>query len=58
MKTTKKSLSGATCLQSLALAGSAVAMLSSTAVFAQDAEDDAADQTIVVTGSLIRNPNL
>ena len=34
-------------------------MLSSTAVFAQDAEDDAAtDQTIVVTGSLIRNPNL
>ncbi len=59
MKTTKKSLSGATCLQSLALAGSAVAMLSSTAVYAQDAEDDAAaDQTIVVTGSLIRNPNL
>ncbi len=58
MKTTKKSLSGATCLQSLALAGSAVAMLSSTAVFAQDAEEDTADQTIVVTGSLIRNPNL
>ena len=58
MKTTKKSLSGATCLQSLALAGTAVAMLSSTAVFAQDAADDAADQTIVVTGSLIRNPNL
>ena len=58
MKTTKKTLSGATCLQSLALAGTAVAMLSSTAVFAQDAEDDAANQTIVVTGSLIRNPNL
>ena len=59
MKTTKKSLSGATCLQSLALAGTAVAMLSSTAAFAQDAEDEtAADQTIVVTGSLIRNPNL
>ncbi len=58
MKTTKKSLSGATCLQSLALAGTAVAMLSSTAAFAQDAADDAADQTIVVTGSLIRNPNL
>jgi iron complex outermembrane receptor protein len=58
VKTTKKSLSGATCLQSLALAGSAVAMLSSTAVFAQDAEEDTADQTIVVTGSLIRNPNL
>lgn len=58
MKTTKKSLSGATCLQSLALAGTAVAMLSSTAVFAQDAEDQTADQTIVVTGSLIRNPNL
>ena len=59
MKTTKKSLSGATCLQSLALAGVAVAMASSTAAFAQTAEDDAAaDQTIVVTGSLIRNPNL
>jgi outer membrane receptor protein involved in Fe transport len=59
VKTTKKSLSGATCLQSLALAGTAVAMLSSTAAFAQDAEDEtAADQTIVVTGSLIRNPNL
>ncbi len=59
MKTTKKSLSGATCLQSLALAGTAVAILSSTAAFAQTAEDDAAaDQTIVVTGSLIRNPNL
>ena len=59
MKTTKKTLSGATCLQSLALAGTVAAMLSSTAVFAQDAEDEAAaDQTIVVTGSLIRNPNL
>jgi len=59
VKTTKKSLSGATCLQSLALAGVAVAMASSTAAFAQTAEDDAtADQTIVVTGSLIRNPNL
>ncbi len=59
MKTTKKTLSGATCLQSLALAGVAVAMLSSTAAFAQTAEDEAAsDQTIVVTGSLIRNPNL
>jgi len=59
VKTTKKSLSGATCLQSLALAGTAVAILSSTAAFAQTAEDDAAaDQTIVVTGSLIRNPNL
>jgi len=58
VKTTKKTLSGATCLQSLALAGTAVAMLSSTAVFAQDAEEETADQTIVVTGSLIRNPNL
>ncbi len=59
MKTTKKTLSSATCLQSLALAGTAVAMLSSTAAFAQTAEEDAAaDQTIVVTGSLIRNPNL
>ena len=58
MKITKKSLSGATCLQSLALAGTAIAMLSSTAAFAQDAEEVAADETIVVTGSLIRNPNL
>jgi outer membrane receptor protein involved in Fe transport len=34
--------------------------LISTPAFAQDAEDDAgaADQTIVVTGTLIRNPNL
>lgn len=58
MKTTKKTLSGATCLQSLAVAGTAVAMLTSTAAFAQDADEDTADQTIVVTGSLIRNPNL
>lgn len=62
MKTTKKSLlSSATYLQSLALVGGAAALLSSTAAFAQDAaEEDAAsaDQTIVVTGSLIRNPNL
>ncbi|MDP3906322.1 TonB-dependent receptor domain-containing protein [Novosphingobium sp.] len=62
MNTTKKSLlSSATYLQSLALAGGAVALLSSTAAFAQNAaEEDAAsnDQTIVVTGSLIRNPNL
>lgn len=59
MKTTKNMLSGATCLQSLALAGSAVALLSSTGAFAQSADDEtAADQTIVVTGSLIRNPNL
>jgi len=58
VKTTKKTLSGATCLQSLAVAGTAVAMLTSTAAFAQDADEDTADQTIVVTGSLIRNPNL
>lgn len=59
MKTTKTMLSGATCLQSLALAGSAVALLSSTGAYAQAADDEAAaDQTIVVTGSLIRNPNL
>jgi iron complex outermembrane recepter protein len=60
VKTTKKSLSGTTYLQSLALAGSAIAMLASTGAYAQDAakEDEAADETIVVTGSLIRNPNL
>ena len=62
MKTTKKSLlSSATYLQSLALVGGAAALLSSTAAFAQDAaEEDAAsaDQTIVVTVSLIRNQNL
>lgn len=58
MKTTKKSLSSATYLQSLALAGSAIAMLASTGAYAQEAEDEAADEVIVVTGSLIRNPNL
>ncbi|MCZ8172167.1 MAG: Plug domain-containing protein, partial [Brevundimonas sp.] len=58
VKTTKKSLSSATYLQSLALAGSAIAMLASTGAYAQEAEDEAADETIVVTGSLIRNPNL
>lgn len=57
MKTTKKSLlSSATYL----VAGSAMALLSSAAAYAQEAAEDAApeDQTIVVTGSLIRNPNL
>ncbi len=57
MKTTKKSLlSSATYL----VAGSAMVLLSSAAAYAQEAADDAApeDQTIVVTGSLIRNPNL
>lgn len=57
MKTTKKSLlSSATYM----VAGSAMALLSSAAAYAQEAADDAApeDQTIVVTGSLIRNPNL
>lgn len=58
MKTTKKSLlSSATYL----VAGSAIALLSSAAAYAQDNTDEdakASEQTIVVTGSLIRNPNL
>lgn len=58
MKTTKKSLSGATCLQTLALAGAAVAMASSTAVFAQEAAEAEPDNAIVVTGSRIAQPNL
>ncbi|MCZ8325740.1 MAG: TonB-dependent receptor [Sphingomonadaceae bacterium] len=58
MKTTKKTLSSATYLQSLALAGSAIAMLASTGAYAQEADEEKADETIVVTGSLIRNPNL
>ncbi|MGH6785459.1 MAG: TonB-dependent receptor domain-containing protein [Novosphingobium sp.] len=62
MKTNAKKtlLSSGTYLQSIAVAGTAFAMLSSTAAFAQDtpADDEADDQTIVVTGSLIKNPNL
>ena len=63
MKTnpTKTLLSSGTYLQSIAVAGTAFAMLSSTAAFAQDtppADDTADDETIVVTGSLIKNPNL
>lgn len=56
----KSLLSSGTYLQTLAVAGTAVALLSSTNAFAQDAADDeeADDQTIVVTGTLIRNPNL
>lgn len=57
MKTTKKTLlSSATYM----VAGSAIALLSSAAAYAQDTAetDTTADQTIVVTGSLIRNPNL
>ena len=59
MKTIKKSLlSSATYV----VAGSAMVLLSSAAANAQDAAADdsaaPADQTIVVTGSLIRNPNL
>lgn len=54
MKTIKKSLlSSATYV----VAGGAVALLSSAAAYAQD-EAASQDQTIVVTGSLIRNPNL
>ncbi len=65
--TFKKSvLFSATCLQPLALVGGAAAMLAATPAFAQDAAaqaevtDDAAvdANTIVVTGSLIQNPNL
>ncbi len=58
MKTIKKSLLSST---TFVVAGGAMALLSSATAFAQDAAaDDAApeDQTIVVTGSLIRNPNL
>ena len=58
VKTTKKTLSSATYLQSLALAGSAIAMLASTGAYAQEADEEKADEAIVVTGSLIRNPNL
>ena len=62
--TFKKSvLFSATCLQPLALVGGAAAMLAAVPAFAQDAapqaevtEDDG--NTIVVTGSLISNPNL
>ncbi|MDP3675959.1 MAG: TonB-dependent receptor [Novosphingobium sp.] len=59
MKTTlKKSLlASATCL-----AGSAAALLAVTPAFAQDAQtsdaETAPESTIVVTGTLIRNPNL
>jgi outer membrane receptor protein involved in Fe transport len=54
VKITKKSLlSSATYL----VTGSAVALLSSAAAYAQD-EATSQEQTIVVTGSLIRNPNL
>ena len=62
--TFKKSvLFSATCLQPLALVGGAAAMLAAVPAFAQDA-DPQADVTeddgnaIVVTGSLIQNPNL
>ncbi|WP_369678916.1 TonB-dependent receptor plug domain-containing protein [Novosphingobium sp. B 225] len=58
MKTIKKSLlSSATYM----VAGGAMVLLSSAAAYAQDAAADESapeDQTIVVTGSLIRNPNL
>ena len=64
--TFKKSvLFSATCLQPLALVGGAAAMLAGVPAFAQDAdpqaevtEEAANSNTIVVTGSLIRNPNL
>jgi outer membrane receptor protein involved in Fe transport len=57
--TNKSLLASGTYLQTLALAGSAVALLSSAPAFAQDAAEDAAeDETIVVTGSLLKNPNL
>ena len=64
--TFKKSvLFGATCLQPLALVGGAAAMLAAVPAFAQDADpqaevtDEATDSnTIVVTGSLLSNPNL
>lgn len=57
--TNKSLLASGTYLQTLALAGSAVALLSAAPAFAQDAEEDSADdQTIIVTGSLIKNPNL
>jgi iron complex outermembrane recepter protein len=58
---TKSLLSSGTCLQTLAVAGSAIVLLSSTAAFAQAAPaDDTAEEeaVIVVTGSLISNPNL
>lgn len=56
--TTKSLLASGTYLQTIALAGTAAAMLSAAPAFAQDAEDEADDQTIVVTGSLLKNPNL
>ena len=62
--TFKKSvLFSATCLQPLALVGGAAAMLAAVPAFAQDAEPQAEvteddSNTIVVTGSLISNPNL
>ncbi len=62
--TFKKSvLFSATCLQPLALVGGAAAMLVAAPALAQDAEPQADEttadaNTIVVTGSLIQNPNL
>lgn len=64
--TFKKSvLFSATCLQPLALVGGAAALLAGAPAFAQDAADPQAEvteegdpNTIVVTGSLISNPNL
>ena len=62
--TFKKSvLFSATCLQPLALVGGAAAMMAAAPAYAQDAEPQADAEetdpnTIVVTGSLISNPNL
>jgi iron complex outermembrane recepter protein len=57
--TNKTRLSSGTYLQSIAAAGTAIALLSSTSAFAQASPaDDSEDATIIVTGSRIARPNL
>lgn len=59
INTNKTRLSSGTYLQSIAVAGTAIALLSSTSAFAQAAPaDDSEDATIIVTGSRIARPNL
>jgi iron complex outermembrane recepter protein len=56
--TNKTQLSSSTCLQSIAVIGSAIALLSSTAAFAQDVPVEESAEAIIITGSRIARPDL
>ena len=57
----KSALSGATCLETAAIAAALIGLAGPTTAFAQDAaaeEAAAGETTIVVTGSRISRPNI